>query len=48
MAPLDNEESVCGQRCIRKHDKVYRMYNNIEADLIKDYARELGQVPDKL
>merc|ERR1712166_549678 len=38
LSELHNIETLCGRNCIRKFDKVYRLYDKLELNILEKYC----------
>ena len=39
---LNDTASECGKNCLRKYDKVYRLYSNMERDILQSFCDDEG------
>ncbi len=33
-------EKICGRNCIRKYDKIYKLYDSLEGAILEDYIND--------
>jgi hypothetical protein len=45
---LRQVEKNCGRNCIRKYDKVYKLYDALEPKILSEHCREQGIDEDAL
>ena len=39
-AALNETDTECGKNCLRKYDKVYKLYANLESSILQGYMEE--------
>ena len=39
---LNETTKDCGKNCLRKYDKVYKLYSNLEASILKSFCEDEG------
>ena len=39
---LNDTAQECGKNCLRKYDKVYRLYSNMERDILQSFCDDEG------
>ena len=42
VSELREVEKVCGRNCIRKFDKIYKLYDKLEGKILEDFIEESG------
>ena len=40
MNELRDVEKICGKNCMRKFDKVYKLYDALEGKILNDYVKD--------
>ena len=47
LAELREVEKICGKNCIRKYDKIYKLFDKIEGKILTAYCDDSGIDTDK-
>ena len=42
MADLNETDMDCGKNCLRKYDKIYRLYSNMEQNILQSFCDDEG------
>ena len=47
-ATLTDDDRDCGKNCLRKHDKLYKLYINMESNIMQGYCEANDISPESL
>ncbi len=47
LSELRDVEKICGRNCIRKYDKIYKLYDKIEGRILTAYCEDSDIDEDK-